>query len=109
MHMADLFPPGSVLWAIRDCDLHPSHRLHPIPENRLRLFEVLDGSLSAIEQSVVLIVSSYTLHLISSWHISLILRESFGDLLANLLQRLSNSFEIRQLGGHYVNSRATFD
>ena len=27
MVMADLFPPGRVLWAIRDGDLHPSHRL----------------------------------------------------------------------------------
>lgn len=44
MHMADMFPPGRVLWAMRDSDLHPSHRL---PESatapdKLRLFDVLD-------------------------------------------------------------------
>jgi hypothetical protein len=59
MHMADMFPPGRVLWALRDSDLHPLHRLpkHGVhqkkdsrnPANaetegkdRLRLFEVLD-------------------------------------------------------------------
>jgi len=56
MHMADLFPPGRVLWALRDNDLHPSHRLS-MPKthqrkgskkeetegkDKLRLFEVLD-------------------------------------------------------------------
>ena len=83
----------------------------PPPQVRVSVHRAMSDhcSLSAMEQSIVLIVSSYTLHLISSWHISLILRESFGDLLANLLQRLSDSFEIRQLGGHYVSSRATFD
>ncbi|THH05489.1 hypothetical protein EW145_g4766 [Phellinidium pouzarii] len=52
MIMADLFPPGRVLWAIRDGDLHPSHRLSRsnsstgttagVPEDKVRLFEVLD-------------------------------------------------------------------
>lgn len=49
MVMADLFPPGRVLWGIRDGDLHPSHRLssgfvspNSHPENKVRLFEVLD-------------------------------------------------------------------
>lgn len=61
MHGADLYPPGRVLWAVRDSKLHPSHRLcdpKPIhkestllgksvtPEanikDKLRLFEVLD-------------------------------------------------------------------
>ena len=62
MVMADLFPPGRVLWAIRDGDLDPSHRLfsgspawarqsslgatsshHPgSPEDKVRLFDVLD-------------------------------------------------------------------
>jgi sn1-specific diacylglycerol lipase len=45
MHMADMYPPGRVLWAMRDSDLHPSHRL-PIERShgiqKLRLFEVLD-------------------------------------------------------------------
>ena len=27
MQMADLFPPGRVLWALRDGDLHPTHRI----------------------------------------------------------------------------------
>ncbi|KAG0698271.1 hypothetical protein DFH29DRAFT_942198, partial [Suillus ampliporus] len=45
MHMADLFPPGRVLWAVRDCDLHPSHQSQQPdkdPDQTLRLFEVLD-------------------------------------------------------------------
>ena len=66
MVMADLFPPGRVLWAIRDSDLSSSHRLNPQspspkPEtqaskktgdanangnadtgSKVRLFEVLD-------------------------------------------------------------------
>ncbi|TDL29019.1 alpha/beta-hydrolase [Rickenella mellea] len=56
MHMAHLFPPGRVLWAIRDGDLQPAHRLNgPLPaadggsptgfkhaEGKVRLFEVLD-------------------------------------------------------------------
>ena len=31
MVMADLFPPGRVLWAIRDGDLQPPHRLSAGP------------------------------------------------------------------------------
>jgi len=45
MRMADLFPPGRVLWAVRDCDLHPSHQSQEPtkdPDQTLRLFEVLD-------------------------------------------------------------------
>ncbi|KAG1787652.1 uncharacterized protein HD556DRAFT_1407937 [Suillus plorans] len=45
MQMADLFPPGRVLWTVRDCDLHPSHqsqRPNTHPDKTLRLFEVLD-------------------------------------------------------------------
>jgi sn1-specific diacylglycerol lipase len=60
MHMTDLFPPGRVLWALRDSDLHPSHRLstsgthhqrkgsksdrnmEETNKDKLRLFEVLD-------------------------------------------------------------------
>ncbi|KAG1875384.1 hypothetical protein DFJ58DRAFT_872584 [Suillus subalutaceus] len=45
MQMADLFPPGRVLWAVRDCDLHPSHQSqqpNTHPDKTLRLFEVLD-------------------------------------------------------------------
>ena len=51
MVMADLFPPGRVLWAIRDGDLEPCHRLSANTgtpesashsENKVRLFDVLD-------------------------------------------------------------------
>ena len=46
MRMAHLFPPGRVLWAIRDGDLHPSHRLHEATKGRgtekVRLFDVQD-------------------------------------------------------------------
>ena len=47
MQMANMFPPGRVLWAMRDSDLHPSHRLagsdkEKSGEDKLRLFEVLD-------------------------------------------------------------------
>lgn len=58
MVMADLFPPGRVLWAVREGDLCPSHRLNRKPsdssnetgevpsddaaEGKVRLFEVLD-------------------------------------------------------------------
>lgn len=45
MHMAHLYPPGRVLWALRDSDLEPEHRL-PAQDtqdaNQLRLFEVQD-------------------------------------------------------------------
>lgn len=49
MQSVDMFPPGRVLWAVRDGDLHPAHQVHkqqPSSDNsgadRLRLFEVLD-------------------------------------------------------------------
>jgi hypothetical protein len=47
MQMANMFPPGRVLWALRDSDLHPSHRLgrgkeKSTEKDKLRLFEVLD-------------------------------------------------------------------
>ena len=68
MQMSNMFPPGKVLWAMRDSDLHPSHRSsslssasspsaagsgramtktmescsNPAPQDKLRLFEVLD-------------------------------------------------------------------
>ncbi|KAF8169501.1 hypothetical protein BJ912DRAFT_999603 [Pholiota molesta] len=28
-----MYPPGRVLWAMRDRDLHPAHRLHSIPDD----------------------------------------------------------------------------
>ena len=43
MQNANLFPPGRVLWAMRDGDLHPTHQnycLYPSSGNRLRVFEV---------------------------------------------------------------------
>ncbi|KAG6864389.1 hypothetical protein C0991_009994, partial [Blastosporella zonata] len=48
MQMSNMFPPGHVLWALRDSDLHPSHRSYLDPgasircADKLRLFEVLD-------------------------------------------------------------------
>ncbi|KAG7096493.1 hypothetical protein E1B28_003923 [Marasmius oreades] len=51
MQMAHTFPPGRVLWALRESDLHPSHRSHGPdkmssgasgPVDKLRLFEVLE-------------------------------------------------------------------
>jgi hypothetical protein len=49
MQMSNMFPPGHVLWAMRDSDLHPSHRSYLTESSsrtrgpdRLRLFEVLD-------------------------------------------------------------------
>ena len=52
MQNAFMYPPGRVLWAMRDGDLHPSHRIHAVNkgaagdrdalEDKLRLFEVLD-------------------------------------------------------------------
>ncbi len=48
MHDREMYPPGRVLWAMRDSDLHPSHqRSESEPAQRgdkdkLRLFEVLD-------------------------------------------------------------------
>jgi len=43
MHMADLFPPGHVFWAVRNGELHHTHQLKsPAAQNKLRLFEVTD-------------------------------------------------------------------
>ncbi|KZP21658.1 alpha/beta-hydrolase [Athelia psychrophila] len=51
MQSTELYPPGRVLWALRDTDLHVSHRVSgartPPPggnngKDKLRLFEVLD-------------------------------------------------------------------
>ena len=47
MQMADLFPPGRVLWAVRDGDLHRTHRLgagtgRTLSKDKVRLFEVVD-------------------------------------------------------------------
>ncbi|KDR74509.1 hypothetical protein GALMADRAFT_250502 [Galerina marginata CBS 339.88] len=51
MQNTSMYPPGRVLWAMRDGDLHPAHQLHPNPnsagsaktnEDKLRLFEVMD-------------------------------------------------------------------
>lgn len=45
MHMANLFPPGRVLWALREGDLDPAQRLPSTQAkgmDKLRLFEVQD-------------------------------------------------------------------
>lgn len=45
MHMAKLYPPGRVFWAIRDGDLDPAQRLPSDQQkgaSKLRLFEVED-------------------------------------------------------------------
>ncbi|KAF5369737.1 hypothetical protein D9757_011987 [Collybiopsis confluens] len=44
MRMSHTFPPGRVLWALRESDLHPSHRSDMSTSNpdKLRLFEVLN-------------------------------------------------------------------
>lgn len=43
MQNGNMYPPGRVLWAMRDSDLHPSHRLaKSLRPDKLRLFEVLD-------------------------------------------------------------------
>ncbi|KAJ3738904.1 hypothetical protein DFH05DRAFT_1515723 [Lentinula detonsa] len=43
MRMSNTFPPGRVLWALRESDLHPSHRTDTSKNSdKLRLFEVLD-------------------------------------------------------------------
>ena len=50
MHMTNMFPPGRVLWGMRDSELHPSHQSRTAAEDssrawgpdKLRLFEVLD-------------------------------------------------------------------
>lgn len=53
MQSTEMYPPGRVLWALRDTDLHVSHRVSgartPPPggdnsKDKLRLFEVLDAS-----------------------------------------------------------------
>ncbi|KAF5346921.1 hypothetical protein D9758_010091 [Tetrapyrgos nigripes] len=46
MRQATTFPPGKVLWALRDGDMHPAHRIKVentgMGVKKLRLFEVLD-------------------------------------------------------------------
>ena len=50
MRNANMYPPGRVLWAMRDKDLHQAHQLYPSSKNsqtpagqdKLRVFEVLD-------------------------------------------------------------------
>lgn len=42
MQHCDMFPPGRVLWAMRDDDIHPSYQLHGEHNDKLRLFDVLD-------------------------------------------------------------------
>lgn len=47
MRMAHLYPPGRVLWAMREGDLHPLHRLNNATRksrgtDKIRLFDVLD-------------------------------------------------------------------
>ncbi|KAJ3928749.1 MAG: hypothetical protein NXY57DRAFT_901446 [Lentinula lateritia] len=43
MRMSHTFPPGRILWALRESDLHPSHRIETSKIlDKLRLFEVLD-------------------------------------------------------------------
>ncbi|KAJ7667515.1 hypothetical protein DFH06DRAFT_1085057 [Mycena polygramma] len=46
MHMANMVPPGRVLWAVRDNDLFPAHRQTSNSDSapdKLRLFDVLDA------------------------------------------------------------------
>jgi len=50
MQNANLYPPGRVLWAMRDSDMHPVHQRFPQPPeptkgygpDKLRVYEVLD-------------------------------------------------------------------
>ncbi|KAG2014040.1 hypothetical protein CC2G_010891 [Coprinopsis cinerea AmutBmut pab1-1] len=43
MQNCDMYPPGRVLWAVRDKDLHLSHQRWPdSSKDKLRLFDVLD-------------------------------------------------------------------
>ncbi len=45
MHMAHLYPPGRVLWAMHDSDLDPSQRspsAGKAGKDKLRLFDVQD-------------------------------------------------------------------
>ncbi|KAG5639349.1 hypothetical protein H0H81_004070 [Sphagnurus paluster] len=77
MQMSNMFPPGRVLWAMRDSDLHPSHRSYVGPSmslarpdaDKLRLFEVLD-----VEQVFSQIVFAqdmlkYVIMLLFSWFV----------------------------------------
>jgi sn1-specific diacylglycerol lipase len=83
MHMTELFPPGRVLWALRDSDLHPSHRLSTpkahqkkgskssgkiegMGKDKLRLFEVLD-----VEKVFSQIVFSKDMLRYTTWILSL--------------------------------------
>jgi len=48
MQSTILFPPGRVLWAMRDGDLHTSHQRYrnspgPTSGKRLRVFEVIEA------------------------------------------------------------------
>ena len=53
MQNSGMYPPGRVLWAMRDKDLHQAHQLYPSSkisqtsggpggQDKLRVFEVLD-------------------------------------------------------------------
>lgn len=46
MRNSNMYPPGRVLWAMRDKDLHQAHQLKnsqtPGGQDKLRVFEVLD-------------------------------------------------------------------
>ena len=47
MHQAHLFPPGRILWVLRDADLHPTNQLRTDEKgvkgtDKVRMFEVLD-------------------------------------------------------------------
>jgi sn1-specific diacylglycerol lipase len=47
MRNSNMYPPGRVLWAMRDKDLHQAHQLYPSSQtpagqDKLRVFEVLD-------------------------------------------------------------------
>jgi hypothetical protein len=45
MQNSNMYPPGRVLWAMRDKDLHQAHQLYPQTpggKDKLRVFEVLD-------------------------------------------------------------------
>jgi sn1-specific diacylglycerol lipase len=48
MQNSNMYPPGRVLWAMRDKDLHQAHQLYPSSKSpsggkdKLRVFEVLD-------------------------------------------------------------------
>jgi len=67
MHDQDMYPPGRVLWAMRDSDLHPSHQkstselAQPGDKDKLRLFEVLD--VERIFDQIVFARNMLTAHL----------------------------------------------